>query len=306
MIKRVRHRPDFAGWALLIALIALHCPLAYAQKSEHYNSPLYSPRTYDPSESVTTGLPDALKTIGIEQKLGEQLPLETDLRNEDGRTVKLGEYFKHGRPVILALVYYECPMLCNQVLNGLTGSLKGMSLDAGKDFDVVAISFDARENDKPELAKGKKASYVERYGRPGSEGGWHFLTGDQEAIDKVTSAAGFSFKWDDKSNQFAHAAGVMVVTPSGKMSRYFYGIDYAPRDLKFGLIESSENKVGTPAEKLLLYCYHYDPSTGKYGLAILSVIRLGAVATLMGLGAMVLVFWRRNKRKELDVIDDDL
>jgi protein SCO1/2 len=281
----------------------LAVPTLLAQKGEHYNSPLYSPRTYDPSESVTTGLPDALKTIGIEQKLGEQLPLDTVLKDENGNAVKLGDYFGHGRPVIIAFVYYECPMLCNQVLNGLTGSLKGISPEAGKDYDVVALSFDARENDKPELAKGKKASYVERYDRAGTEQGWHFLTGTQDSIDRVTSAAGFSYKWDEKSNQFAHAAGVMIVTPSGKMSRYFYGIDYAPRDIKLGLIDSSENKVSNPTEKLLLYCYHYDPATGKYGLAILNIIRLGGVATLMGLGAMVFVFWRRNKRKETAIAD---
>jgi len=285
---------------LVTAILLCLAGTVTAQKAEHYNSPLYSPRTYDPSEVVTTtGLPDALKTIGIEQKLGNQLPLDVELKDEEGRPVNLGSYFNNGRPVILALVYYECPMLCNQVLNGLTGSLKGISLNAGKDFDVLAISFDARENDQPGLAKGKKASYIERYGRPGSENGWHFLTGTQAAIDSVTSAAGFNFKWDEKSNQFAHAAGVMVVTPSGKMSRYFYGIDYAPRDVKLGVLDSAENKVGNPAEQLLLYCYHYDPATGKYGLAILNVIRLGGLVTLMGLGAMAFVFWRRNKKKEL-------
>jgi protein SCO1/2 len=281
----------------LAAMLLLAGNAVVAQKSEHYNSPLYSPRTYDPSQTVSTGLPDALKTIGIDQKLGDQLPLDAEFVDEDGNAVKLGDYFKSGRPVILALVYYECPMLCNQVLNGLTGSLKGISLDAGKDFDVLAVSFDARENDKPGLAKGKKASYVERYGRPGSENGWHFLTGRQPEIERLTSAAGFNFKWDEKSNQFAHAAGIMIVTPTGKMSRYFYGIDYAPKDLKLGLLDSSENRVASPTETLLLYCYHYDPATGKYGLAILNVIRLGGVATLLCLGAMVFVFWRRNKKK---------
>ena len=270
---------------------------SFAQKSEHYNSPLYSPRTYDPNQSATTGLPDALKKVGIEQKLGEQLPLDTELKDEDGNPVKLGNYFNAGRPVILALVYYECPMLCNQVLNGLTGSLKGMSFEAGKEFDVVAISFDARENEKPELAKSKKASYMERYGHPGAEKGWHFLTGTQDSIDAVTKASGFSYYWDDKSSQFAHAAAIMIVTPSGKLSRYFYGIDYSPKDVKFGIMESAESKVGNPAEQLLLYCYHYDPATGKYGLAILRVIRVFGVLTLVGMGTMIFVFWRRNKRK---------
>jgi len=189
----------------------------------------------------------------------------------------------------------------HQVLNGLTGSLKGIAFDTGKEFDVVASSFDAREFDKPGLAKNKKASYMERYGRPGTEKGWHFLTGTEESIDKVTSAAGFSFKWDEKSNQFAHAAGVMIATPDGKLSRYLYGIDYSPKDIKFGLMESADSRIGNPAEQLLLYCFHYDPASGKYGLAILNVVRLGGIATLIGMGAMGFVFWRRNKKKELTV-----
>ena len=228
------------------------------------------------------------------------MPMDVELKDEDGKAVKLGSYFNTGRPVIIAFVYYECPMLCNQVLNGLSGSLKGITFDAGKDFDVVAISFDARENDKPDLAKNKKASYVERYGRAGAEKGWHFLTGTQESIEKATAAAGFSFKWDEKSGQFAHAAGVMIATPEGKLSRYLYGIDYSPKDIKFGIMESNEGKVGTAAEQLLLYCYHYDPSTGKYGLAILRVMRVGGVLTLAVMGLMGFVFWRRNKRKAVD------
>jgi len=268
-----------------------------AQKSEHYNSPLYSPKIYDPSISVESGLPKPLKEVGIEQKLGDQMPLDAVLKDEAGNLVKLGDYFKSGRPVILAFVYYECPMLCNQVLNGLTGSLKGISFDAGKEFDVIAISFDAKEFDKPELAINKKAGYMTRYNRPGTEKGWHFLTGTQGELDKATSAAGFSYKWDDRSNQFAHAAAIMIATPDGKLSRYLYGIDYSPKDVKFGLMESAQAKVGNPAEQLLLYCYHYDPSTGKYGLSILRVMRLGGVLTLIGLGAMGFVFWRRGKRK---------
>jgi protein SCO1/2 len=270
---------------------------AVGQKAEHYNSPLYSPKYYDPSQGTANGLPDALQTIGIEQKLGESLPLDAVFKDENGQDVKLGQYFGKGRPVILALVYYECPMLCNQVLNGLTGSLKGITPEVGRDFDVLAVSFDARENDKPDLAKNKKASYVERYGRPGSENGFHFLTGDQASIDAITNAAGFKYKWDDKSNQFAHASAVMIVTPQGKLSRYLYGIDYAPKDVKLGLMESGENRIGSVSDQLLLYCYHYDPSTGKYGFAILSVIRAFAVVTLLGMAAMGFVFWRRGKSK---------
>lgn len=270
------------------------------QKAEHYNSPLYSPKTYDPAVSVSSGLPEALKTVGIEQKLGEQLPLETEFKDEDGKLVKLGSFFESGRPVIVAFVYYECPMLCNQVLNGLTGTLKGINLDAGKDFDVVAISFDAREFDSPALAKAKKAGYLERYNRPGTDKGWHFLTGTQASIDAVTKAAGFGYKWDEKSNQFAHAAAVIVATPDARLSKYFYGIDYSPRDLKFGLMESAQSKVGSAVDQMLLYCFHYDPSTGKYGLAILRVMRAGGVLTVLGLGAMGLIFWRRNKRKAVN------
>jgi protein SCO1/2 len=273
-----------------------------AQKTEHYNSPLYAPKTYDPTQTgVSSGLPSALKKVGIEQKLNSQLPLDSEFKDENGKQVKLTDYFGTGKPVVLALVYYECPMLCNEVLNGLTGSLKGISFDAGKDFDVVAISFDARENDKEGLAKNKKASYLARYGRAGAENGWHFLTGTQSEIDKVTEAVGFNYEFDEKTEQFAHAGGVMVVTPEGKLSRYLYGIDYAPKDLKFSLMDSAQNKIGNPVEQLYLYCFHYDPSTGRYGLTILSLLRLLSVATILGIGGMLFGFWRYNKNKTVDL-----
>jgi protein SCO1/2 len=280
--------------SLSILLLAVNVS---AQKTEHYNSPLYAPKTYDPTQAgVSSGLPAALKTVGIEQKLNEQLPLDAELKNEDGENVKLGSYFGKERPIVLALVYYECPMLCNEVLNGLTGSLKGISFNAGKEFDVIALSFDARENDKPELAKNKKASYLGRYGRSGTENGWHFLTGTQGEIDKVTNAVGFNYKFDEATNQFAHAGGVMVITPDGKISRYLYGIDYAPKDLKFSLMDSAAGNIGSPVEQLYLYCFHYDPSTGKYGLTILKVLRLMAIATILGICGMLFGFWRRNKK----------
>lgn len=272
---------------------------AFGQKLEHYNSPLYSPKNYDPAQSEPNGLPKVLETVGIQQHLGEQIPLDTEFKDENGNPVKLGAYFGKGRPVILALVYYECPMLCNEVLNGLTGSLKGINFDAGKDFDIVAISFDARENDKPDLAKNKKESYLARYGRAGAENGWHFLTGTQGSIDAVTKAVGFNYVYDEKSNQFAHAGGIMMATPEGVLSRYYFGIDYEPRQLKFGIMDSAQNKVGNSAEQLLLYCYHYDPASGKYGLSILKVLRIAGVATLLGIAGMMLVFWRKNKKKVL-------
>lgn len=270
---------------------------AYGQGQQHYNSPLYAPKNYDPTQNV--GIPKVLKEIGIDQKLGEQIPLDVEFKDETGRTVKLAEYFGKKKPVILALVYYECPMLCNEVLNGLTGALKGISLDAGKDFDVLAISFDARENEIPDLAKNKKAAYLRRYDRPGSENGWHFLTGTQDSIDKITEAVGFRYRWDEKTNQFAHVGGIIILTPEGKVSKYFYGIEYAPLDLKLALIESSEGHIGSLSDQLLLYCYHYDPATGTYGFAILRAIRIAGILTLLAIGAMFFYFWRKNKLSRL-------
>lgn len=284
---------------LFVLTIILACGVVVpAQKAEHYNSPLYAPKTYDPSATTSNGLPEPLQKVGIEQKLGDQLPLATELKDENGKTVKLGNYFSGHKPVIVAFVYYECPMLCNEVLNGLTGSLKGLSFDAGNEFDVVALSFDASENDKPDLAKNKKLAYMERYGRPGTEKGWHFLTGSQASIDQITKAAGFTYQWDERSKQFAHAGGIMIVTPEGKLARYFYGIDYAPKDLKFSLMESADGKIGSAAEKLFLYCYHYDPSTGKYGFAVLRAMRLGGIVTLLVIGISLVVFWRRDKNRK--------
>ena len=283
-----------------IVLAACAFGAVNAQKVEHYNSPLYSPKAYDPTQGASNGLPDTLNDVGIEQKLGDQLPLDAEFKDENGQPVKLGNFFNKGRPVIVAFVYYECPMLCNEVLNGLTGSLKGMTLDAGKDFDVVAISFDTRENDKPDLAKNKKASYIERYGRPGSENGWHFLTGTQVSIDAATKAAGFKYRWDDRSQQFAHVGGIMVTTPDGRLSKYFYGIDYAPKDLRLGLVDSGHGQVGSVADKLLLYCYHYDPSTGKYGFAVINAMRVGGVLTLLAMAVFGFVFWRKEKGRTAD------
>ncbi len=282
---------------LLLLVIFLTTGTISAQKTEHYNSPLYAPKTYDPTQTTSNGLPKTLDNVGIEQKLGSQLPLDAEFKDENGNTVKLGEYFNKNKPVILALVYYECPMLCNEVLNGLTGSLKGVNFDAGKEFDVVAISFDARENGKPGLTKNKKASYMERYERPNTANGWHFLTGTQPEIDKVTKAAGFNYHFDEASNQFAHAGGIMIATPDGKMSRYFYGIDYSPKDVKFGIMEASEGKIGNPAEQLYLYCFHYDPATGTYGLAVMRVLRLAGVVTILAIAAMLLGFWFYRKKR---------
>ena len=238
--------------------------------------------------------PPGLKHVGIEQHLDGQIPPELTFRDETGKTVRLGDYFGK-KPLILNLVYYQCPMLCGEVLNSLASTFRVLKFDIGKEFEVLTVSFDSRET--PELAAAKKAVYLKRYGRAGAAEGWHFLTGPQESIDALTSAAGFQYEFDAKTNQFAHATAIMVLTPEGKISQYYYGMDYAPKDLRLGLVQASNHKIGTMVDELLLYCYHYDPATGKYGFAILNIMRLGAIATVFGLGAMVLVFWRRNKRK---------
>jgi protein SCO1/2 len=238
--------------------------------------------------------PLALQKVAFEQRLNETLPLDLPFKDENGRAVKLGDYFGR-KPVILAFVYYECPMLCTQVLNGLESALRVINESIGKEFDVVTVSFDPRET--PVLAAGKKKAYLERYKRDSAAQGWHFLTGEQASIDALTKAAGFSFYWDEPTHQFAHASGIVVATPAGKLSRYFFGIDYSPRDVKFALIESSNEKIGTLADQLLLYCYHYDPATGNYGLTAMRVVRLGGVVTLVALAGFVLVSIRSDSAR---------
>jgi len=241
------------------------------------------------------GRPVRPADIRFEQRLDEQVPLDLDFRDEAGRTVKLGDYF-HGRPVILALVYYDCPMLCNQVLNGLAHSLKTLSFDAGKEFQVVVVSFNPRESS--ELASAKKETYLKDYGRPGTSAGWHFLTGDPKSIGELTQTAGFRYIYDPALNQYAHASGIMVLTPGGRLSRYFYGIEYAPRDVRLGLIEASANRIDTPADQLLLLCYHYDPTTGKYGAAVINALRLGGILICLFMAILLVVLWQKAKRRK--------
>jgi protein SCO1/2 len=238
-------------------------------------------------------MPGVLADVGFDQRLNEQLPLETMFRDEDGRTVPLGKYFVR-KPVVLVFAYYDCPMLCTQILNGLTTSLRVLTESVGSEFDVVVISFDPRET--PTLAAGKKKSYVDRYERPGSEHGWHFLTGDEASIRRVTDAAGFRYAWDPKTLQFAHASGIVVTTPEGRLSRYFFGIEYAPRDVKFALMESSAGRIGSAIDKLLLYCYHYNPETGSYAMTAMNTVRLGGAVTLIALVGFVAVALRREQR----------
>lgn len=234
-----------------------------------------------------------LEDVGIDQRLGERLPLDAEFLDESGNHVRLGDYFGK-KPVVLALVYYTCPMLCNQVLNGLTSGLDVLSFDIGKEFEVVTVSFDPRET--PELARSKKQTYMDWYKRPGAAEGWHFLTGDRSSIEKLTEAVGFHYKYDAATNQFIHASGIMLATADGKLARYFYGIEYAPKDLRFGLIEASQNKIGNPVDRLLLYCYHYDPASGKYGAVAINILRLAGIATVVGVAAMLLLLRHRRPR----------
>ncbi len=238
---------------------------------------------------------DIIKDVDFEQRLDAQLPLDATFRDETGRTVQLGEYFHHDKPVVLALVYYECPMLCTQVLNGMVTSLKVLRYSAGHDFDVVAISFNPKEGSRH--ASAKKAAYVSEYGRRGSERVFHFLTGDPESIERVTNAVGFKYKYDPRILQYAHAAGITVLTPEGKISRYFYGIEFAPRDVQFGLMDASKLKIGTVTEKITFLCYHYDPATGKYGLLVTRLLQAGGLLTLAAMGTFWFVMLRRERRK---------
>jgi len=258
------------------------------------NSPLYGGGLNQ--GQTATGLPPALKKVGIDQKLNEQLPLDAVFKDEQGNEIRLGQYFNQGKPVVISLVYYSCPMLCNQVLNGMLGSFRQNSLNVGKDFEVVTVSFDTKET--PQLAAAKKQTYIAGYNRPTGAAGWHFLTGDAANVKRLTQAVGFRYTWDEQTQQFAHASGIMIATPEGKLARYFYGIDYSPKDVRLALVETSANKIGNPVDALMLYCYHYDPSTGKYGVAIMNVIRLAGVITIISIVALLLLL-RKISRKRM-------
>ena len=238
--------------------------------------------------------PELLKDVGIDQKLNDAIPLGLAFQDENGSTAKLSEFFGQ-KPVVLALVYYNCPMLCTQVLNGLDRSLKDLPMDIGKDFNVVTVSIDPSET--PKLASAKRDLYTGIYGRPGAARGWHFLTGEESQIRQLANAVGFRYAYDADSKQFAHASAVMVLTPGGKISRYFYGITYPARDMRLGLVEASEGKIGSAVDQLLLFCYHYDPVTGKYGMLISRVIKAGGLLTVLAIGILVLVLSRNEHYK---------
>ena len=269
----LRHGRDAHATAVLLALL-LVTPLLSAQSTK----------------------PIILNDIGIDQKLGEQVPADLTFTDETGKTVRLGDYFTGEKPVVLTLVYYNCPMLCTMSLNDQTRAMGAMPLNPGDDFVIVTVSFDPRED--PDLAAAKKKRYVHEFKKPKAGQAWHFLVGDEANIRRLTEAVGFRYAWDEKFQQYAHAAGLMVLTPQGKLSRYFYGVDYSSKDLRLALVEASEGKIGSPVEQMLLYCFTYDPATGKYSVAVLRLIRAGGIATVVLLGGFVaLHLWRDSRRR---------
>lgn len=246
--------------------------------------------------NLRPALPGALEGVGIDQRLDQQVPLDLVFKDETGHQVPLSTYFRPGKPVLLALVYYRCPMLCTQILNGVAGSLKAINFNPGQDFEIVSVSFDPK--DTVEIAAAKKQLYTRRYGRPNTANGWHLLTGDEANIRALTNAVGFHYKYDVATDQFAHASGIMLVTPGGRLSRYFYGVEYAPRDVRLGLVEASQNKIGTPVDQILLFCFHYDPATGKYGAVVTNLVRFAGAAFTLVCGTFLVIFLRRDIRQD--------
>jgi len=247
------------------------------------------PSNTDPSAAT---MPRALQNVGFEPPLSGPMPLDLPFRDETGRSVQLRDYFGQQKPVVLAFVYYGCPMLCDQVEQGVVGVLRMLTFNPGRDYEVVFVSFDSRET--PEMATEKKKKALAHFRRPETDSGWHFLTGSRESVEAVTKAANFRFSFDAKNNLFAHAAGVMILTPDGHISRYFYGIEYPGRDMRLGLVDASAGKIGTPIDHVLLFCYHYDATAATYSASILKIIRLGGVLTILCIVGGILLSRRRE------------
>jgi protein SCO1 len=236
--------------------------------------------------------PPLFQNVGIEQHLDAQVPADLTFVDDSGKTVKLGDYFGN-KPLILNLVYFNCTMLCGEELKGLASAMRLVKFDVGNEFDVITVSFDPRET--PAMAAEKKKDYVQRYGRANAAAGWHFLTGQGDSIDALTKAVGFQYHYDPKTNQYAHATAIMILTPQGRISRYLYGIDFPPKDLRMGLVEAAQLKIGNPVDAVLLYCYHYNPATGKYGAVIANILRLAGAVTVLVIGGMIFVLWRLDR-----------
>jgi len=276
---------------IVIAILA--AAAAWAQPAQPAPA---QPSAMRDSNSKPAPLPAGLQGVTIEQNLNHQVPLNLIFRDEFGRSLPLSTYFSGHKPVVLALVYYTCPMLCNLVLTGMETSLRAISLNPGRDFEVVAVSFDPK--DTPQIAAAKRENYLRRYRRPDTANGWHFLTGDEASIKALTSAVGFRYKLDPATGQYAHASAIMILTPDGKLSRYFYGVEYSPRDVRLGLVEASQDKIGNPVDQILLFCYHYDPATGKYGAIAMNMVRFAGGTFVLICGTFLLFAWRRDWRKD--------
>jgi protein SCO1/2 len=278
-------------------VLSLAIAAAHAQPGQL--APAQPSNMRDPN-SKPAPLPAALRGVTVEQRLNREIPLDLNFRDEFGRSLPLRTYFSGHKPVLLALVYYNCPMLCSLILSGVESSLKAVSFDPGKDFEVVAVSFDPR--DTPDIAARKKAMYLQRYRRPDTANGWHFLTGDEASIRALTEAVGYRYTFDPATGQFAHASAIMILTPEGRLSRYFYGVEYAPRDIRLGLVEASQNKIGNPVDQALLFCYHWDPSTGKYGAVSMNIVRFGGASFALICGTFLLIAWRRDWRRDREIL----
>jgi protein SCO1 len=270
--------------SILAAGIALVFVLISACASAQINSGVMSP----PANTR----PPRLQNVGIEQHLDSQVPRDLAFVDDTGKNVKLGDYFGR-KPLILNLVYYNCTMLCGEELAGLASAMRLVKFDVGNEFDVITVSFDPRET--PAMAAAKKKDYVSRYGRANAASGWHFLTGSAESINTLSKAVGFQYQYDPQTNQYAHATAIMVLTPEGHISRYFYGVDFPPKDLRMGLVEASQKKIGNTVDAVLLYCYHYNPETGKYGAMVANILRLGAALTIALIGGLILILWRLDR-----------
>lgn len=235
-----------------------------------------------------------VQNVSIDQNLNAQVSPDLTFRNENGSPVRIGQYFNSGKPVVLSLVYYRCPGLCTMTLNGMSRAFKPLQFSAGKEFEVVTVSIDPDET--PSVATEKKAEYLKQYGRAGAEAGWHFLTGDAASIKALADTVGFRYVYDPATNQYAHSAGIMVLTPGGRVARYFYGLEYSSRDLRWGLVEASENRIGSVADSVNLLCYAYDPMTGKYSMPVMRTLRAAGILTVASLGGFVLLMLRRERR----------
>ena len=271
--------------AVLAALTLGLAPLATAQR----------PPQDAAVNDVAGGLPEKLKEVGFDQRLGEDVPLDLTFRDSDGETVRLGDYFEAGRPVVLSLVYYECPMLCDLTLTGLAQSLRPLELNMGEDFEVVTVSFDPGEG--PQVAADAKKLYVPRYGRETAWQSWHFLTGDEAEIRQLADAVGFRYAYEEETDEYAHAAGLVMITPEGEISRYFFGTEHPAKDLRLGLVETADDQIGTAIDQILLYCYNYDPALGRYSAATMNLIRAGGALTVLLLGGFIVLMLRRERRE---------